>query len=413
MKKLINQYLNLGIKGNLDPSLVIRIRLLNVLNLLCLGVSLVYAWINSSVHETATLINLISVLINIGIYGLVFAKKYIAAFSTFLLLSTFIGASLALLFGKYIASDLLFCTGIVYSIAMFENRYRMTLGVILNLSCYILAMYFYENYQPVFHETDAQVRLFYYPNMALFLIILFVLVLLLKSENKRYENILQHRNKELDRLGHQNEVLLANILPVSIAKELKQKGEVKPEIFKNATVMFTDFYHFTQIAEKMTAIELVHELDNYFKIFDRITSRHGVEKLKTIGDAYMCVTGIPVERTTHAIDMVKAAIEIRDEVERINIERHEFGKAPWPIRIGIHSGSVVAGIIGETKFAFDIWGDTVNTASRLESSGEPGKINISKGTYQLVKDEFICTHRGKVQAKNKGEIDMYFVEGTK
>ncbi len=410
MKRLLNQYLNLGIKGKLEPSLVIRIRLLNVLNLSCLGTSLIYAIINSSVHEMATLINLVSALVNIGIFGLIATKRYITAFFTFLLLTTFIGASFAVLFGKYIAAELLFCLGIAYAIAMFENRIRIFLGVAINVVCYVLAMYVYENYLPVFKETSEQIKYFYYPNTAVFLVTLFVLVYLLKTENQRYEKTLQIRNKELNALNHTNEVLLENILPASVARELKEKGEVKPRLFKDTTVMFTDFYHFTQKAEKIPAIELVRELDNFFKIFDRITSSYNIEKLKTIGDAYMCVTGIPVERHSHAIDMIQAALAIRNELEEINKERKEIGKDAWEIRIGIHSGNVVAGIIGETKFAFDIWGDTVNIASRMESHGEAGKINISAYTYDLIKDQVKCTPRGKLKVKGKGEVEMYFVE---
>lgn len=410
MKKLLNLYLNLGIKGHLDQSLIIRIRLLNVLNLSCIVISLIYAWINSSVHEIATLINLLSVLFNLIVYALVWSKKYITAFIVFLLLSTAIGASFVILFGRYIASDLLFCTGIAYAIAMFENRYRMIFGVTLNVVCFILAAYFYENYNPVFSDTHEQLRVFYYPNTALFLITLFVLVFMLKNENQRFEKILKARNNELAELNNKNEELLENILPPSIARELKEKGEVKPKIYNHTTVMFTDFYHFTEKAEKISAIDIVNELDKYFVLFDRIVSHYEIEKLKTIGDAYMCVTGIPGEREDHAIIMIKAALEIREELEIINKERLSNGKDAWEIRIGIHSGPVVAGIIGETKFAFDIWGDTVNTAARMESSSEPGKINISESTYRLVKDQVNCHFRGKIEAKNKGEMNMYFVE---
>lgn len=408
MNKLLQSYFNLGIRPGMEASLMIRIRLLNVLNFSCLIISVIYAFINSGLHPVASLINIITILVNIGILGLLFTKKYIPAFFIFLLLSTCIGLSFVILFGKYIAADLLFCTGIAYSIAMFENRYRILFGVILNLICYLLAIYFYENYVPVFADSKMDTRLFYYPNAVVFLITLFVLVYLLKIENQRYEKVLRDRNRSLDELNHKNEVLLENILPASIARELKEHGEVKPRIYKNTTVMFTDFYQFTAKAERMSAIDLVKDLDGYFKQFDRIIGRHGIEKLKTIGDAYMCVTGVPVERNTHAIDMVKAALEIRDELVEINKERKAQGKEVWDIRIGINSGNVVAGIIGETKFAFDIWGDAVNVASRMEMHGEPGKINISASTYALVKDQVHCTHRGKVKAKGKGEIDMYF-----
>jgi class 3 adenylate cyclase len=410
MNKLLQSYLNLGIRQGMEASLVIRIRLLNVLNFSCLLISLIYAFINSNLHAVAALINILTILVNISIWGMLFAKKYIAAFFIFLMLSTGIGLSFVILFGKYIAADLLFCTGIAYSIAMFENRFRIAFGAAINLACYLVAIYYYENFNPVFVEFNMDTQLFYYPNAVVFLITLFVLVYLLKNENQRYEKVLRDRNNLLDQLNHKNEVLLENILPASVAKELKEKGEVKPKIYKNTTVMFTDFYQFTAKAERMSAIELVKDLDSYFKQFDRIIARYGIEKLKTIGDAYMCVTGVPVERTTHALDMVKAAFEIRDELKEINKERKEQGKEAWDIRIGINSGNIVAGIIGETKFAFDIWGDAVNIASRMEMHGEPGKVNISSSTYLLVKDQVHCVHRGKVEAKGKGEIDMYFAE---
>ncbi len=413
MKNWVKAYYNLGIRPKMDASLIIRTRLLNVLNLSCLFISLIYAWINSSVHEIATLINLLSILVNLVIFGLLLSKRNITAFFVFLLLSTSIGASFAVLFGQYIASDLLFCTGIAYSIAIFDNRYRMIFGVVLNAICFVLAAYFYENYNPVFTDTNEQLRVFYYPNTAVFLITLFVLVFMLKNENQRYEKTLKNRNKDLAHLNHQNEVLLKNILPASIAKELKEKGEVKPQLYKHATVMFTDFYHFTQRAEKVSAIELVNELDTYFSLFDRIISSHGIEKLKTIGDAYMCVTGIPIQKEHHAIDMVKAALEIMDELKKLNEEKGLTGKNAWEIRIGIHTGQVVAGIIGKTKFAFDIWGDTVNIASRMETSSDPGRINISQSTYNIINNEVNCTYRGKVEAKNKGEMNMYFVDGLK
>ena len=193
----------------------------------------------------------------------------------------------------------------------------------------------------------------------------------------------------------------------------REKGEVEPRIYKNVTVMFTDFFEFTKTAEKLTAIQLVRDLDEYFTVFDRIIEKYELEKLKTIGDAYMCVSGIPQEREDHAIRMIKAAIDIRDAVELMFEERSAKGKDAWHIRIGIHSGSAVAGIIGESKFSFDIWGDNVNTAARMESSSEPGKINISETTYQIIQKQVECTFRGKVEAKNKGEMNMYFVEGLK
>jgi class 3 adenylate cyclase len=174
--------------------------------------------------------------------------------------------------------------------------------------------------------------------------------------------------------------------------------------------MFTDFKDFTKVAESLDAKSLVKEIDYVFKKFDEIVTYHNIEKIKTIGDAYMAAAGLPIENKTHAIDMVNTAIEILTSIEEIKTDRKNKGLPYFEIRIGIHTGPVVAGIVGTKKFAYDIWGDAVNVASRMESSGEAGKINISGKTYELVKDHFKCQYRGKVTAKNKGDIDMYFVE---
>jgi adenylate cyclase len=203
--------------------------------------------------------------------------------------------------------------------------------------------------------------------------------------------------------------LLLNILPDEVAQELKDTGTSKAKSFQEVTVMFTDFKGFTMISEKLSPEELVEEIDTCFKAFDNIIHKHGIEKIKTIGDAYMCAGGLPVANKTHAEDTVKAAIEIRDFMDQHNKEKIDKGELPFEIRIGINTGPVVAGIVGVKKFAYDIWGDTVNLASRMESSGKEGEVNISGSTYELVKDKFTCSHRGKIQTKNKGEVDMYFV----
>lgn len=199
--------------------------------------------------------------------------------------------------------------------------------------------------------------------------------------------------------------LLLNILPAGIAEELKQNGTAEPKKYNNVSVLFTDFVGFTSISEKLTPKELVAEIHYCLTAFDTITERHALEKIKTIGDAYLAVCGLPNADEQHAKKTVQAAIEIR---EFINKRFKEGGK--FTIHIGINSGSVVAGIVGVKKFAYDIWGDTVNTATRMEQHSINGKINISEATYQLVKNDFTCIHRGKIEAKNKGKVDMYFVE---
>jgi adenylate cyclase len=208
-----------------------------------------------------------------------------------------------------------------------------------------------------------------------------------------------------------SESLLLNILPGEIAEELKTTGRAEAKQFDVVTVMFTDFKNFTRLSEKLSPAELVTEIDTCFKAFDNIASRHNLEKIKTIGDSYMCAGGLPVANTTSAFDTISAALEILQYIRDYSDQLVNNGKDPLEIRIGIHSGPVVAGIVGLKKFAYDIWGDTVNIASRIESSGEAGKINISGRTHDLVKDQFSFTYREKIHAKNKGEIEMYFVEG--
>ena len=207
-----------------------------------------------------------------------------------------------------------------------------------------------------------------------------------------------------------SEKLLLNILPYETAEELKEKGSATPKQYDMVSVLFTDFKGFTTIAEKLTPEQLVAELNQCFLQFDHIIDKHNLEKIKTIGDAYMCAGGIPVANTTNPSDVVKAGLEIKAYMDRVKSEREASGQDYWELRIGIHTGRVIAGVVGKNKFAYDIWGDAVNTASRMESSGEPGKVNISGDTFELVKDQFNCVYRGKIKAKNKGDIDMYFVE---
>ncbi|TGN17605.1 adenylate/guanylate cyclase domain-containing protein [Leptospira idonii] len=208
-----------------------------------------------------------------------------------------------------------------------------------------------------------------------------------------------------------SEKLLLNIIPQEIAEELKRKGVSTPRQFNSATICFTDFEGFTSIAETMNPKELVEELDRCFSYFDSLMDHYNLEKLKTIGDSYMFVGGIPSTNKTHAVDCVLAAIEIQAFMNQMKDIKESQNLPYWELRLGIHSGEVIAGVIGEKKFAYDVWSDTVNTASRCESSGVSGKINISSATFELVKDFFDCDYRGYIDAKNKGKIKMYFVNG--
>ncbi len=242
----------------------------------------------------------------------------------------------------------------------------------------------------------------------------------LKLRNQILERRVEERTIEVraksDEIAGQKvriEELLLNILPKAVSDELRDTGKATARRFNNVTVMFTDMKGFTTMAEKMTPEELVAELDECFVRFDHITSRYGIEKIKTIGDSYMSACGLPAPVKHHALRAVMAAIDVREEMVRWHAEREGSDKAAWVLRIGLHSGPVVAGVVGKRKFAYDIWGDAVNTASRMESSGAPGEVNVSGTTYEMVKEYFVCEHRGQVEAKNKGKIDMYFVRRLK
>src|SRR5690606_37492906 len=194
--------------------------------------------------------------------------------------------------------------------------------------------------------------------------------------------------------------LLHNILPREIATELKTRGVVKPRHFSSATVMMIDFVGFSKLSKSLTPEQLIADLDICFKKFDCISANHNLEKIKTIGDAYLCVGGVPESNTTHPVDCIEAAIEIIAFLEAWKAEKILSRESFFECRIGIHTGPLVAGVVGDKKFAFDVWGDTVNITARIESASEPGKINISETTYELIKQKYECIPRGKIEIKN-------------
>jgi adenylate cyclase len=239
-------------------------------------------------------------------------------------------------------------------------------------------------------------------------LVLVMLIALLIYRNYRIK-VKTHRI--VDRQKAEIEGLLLNILPEEVATELQTTGKSEPRYFESVSVMFTDFKGFTAIADKMEPQDLVEELSTCFVAFDEIMEKYNLEKIKTIGDAYMCAGGIPTPDENHVENIIKAGIELRNYALRHNQKRRDAGLVPWEMRIGIHVGPVVAGVVGKRKYAYDIWGSTVNIASRMESNGQPGKINVSSSVFELVKDKFDCSYRGKINAKNIGDIDMYFLEG--
>jgi class 3 adenylate cyclase len=225
------------------------------------------------------------------------------------------------------------------------------------------------------------------------------------------EQIINKRTEDLVIEKEKTEALLANVLPKNTADEIMAKGKATKAKYNFVTVLFSDIQGFTQIAEEMNPEVLIDELDKFFFHFDSVVEKYGIEKIKTIGDAYMCAGGIPIKNRTNPIEVILAGLEMQQYMKMLKESSLLQGMKYWDIRIGIHTGTVIAGVVGQKKLSYDIWGDTVNIASRMESSGEGGKINISGTTYEFVKDFFICEHRGKMPVKYKGELDMYFVSG--
>ena len=226
-----------------------------------------------------------------------------------------------------------------------------------------------------------------------------------KEEIEEQKSLIEEEQEKSERL-------LLNILPFEVARQLKVKGKAGTRYYRHVTVVFTDFKDFSKNTKELEPKDLVAILDDYFAKFDEITGKHYLEKIKTIGDAYMCAGGLPLRNKSNPVDAVLAGLEIMDYMQRLKKNGKE-GIPYWDLRVGIHTGPVVAGVVGRKKFAYDIWSETVNAAARIESLGEVNRVNISETTYEYVQDYFECTPRGKIDAKNVGKINMYYVERIK
>ncbi|MCX7633629.1 MAG: adenylate/guanylate cyclase domain-containing protein [Turneriella sp.] len=308
---------------------------------------------------------------------------------------------LCIVYGKESGLDQFFYAAFV-SVFFIVDRYQKILivpalvGFVLE---YLLVQYLLAHIDPVAHITGEDARTVSFFSSASVFILLGAQCLQFYYNNLRGEI-------ELEKARQRSDELLRNILPEPIAEELKRNGTVVPVEHEAVTVVFTDFVGFTASTEFRNPAELLRELDECFSAFDAIIEKHGLEKLKTIGDAYMFAGGVPSALDNSAELCVLAAREILNFVA----QRRQHNPNFWQIRIGMHTGRLVAGIIGRKKFIYDVWGDTVNTASRLETAGEPGRINVSAATYERIKHKFRCNYRGEIAVKGKGMLPMYFVD---
>ena len=275
---------------------------------------------------------------------------------------------------------------------------------------YIVAVF---RIKPPFYFTHVSLVIYAFLFFLLVFCLIRMFVLRQKSKQAHLEEIIRERTEELMSEKEKTDTLLANVLPRDTADEIMSKGKATKQKYNFVTVLFSDIQGFTRIAEEVNPEILIDELDNFFFYFDSVVEKYNIEKIKTIGDAYMCAGGIPYRNRTNPVEVVLAALEMQEYMDRMRKDRASRGIKFWDIRVGIHTGTVIAGVFGQKKLSYDIYGDTVNTASRMESSGMPGKINISGVTYEYVKEFFICEYRGKMPVKYKGDLDMYFVKGIR
>ena len=411
-KRLWNDTINLGIDRYTSDFNKKRIRLINGIAswtlIIYIGYVAVFAYIPEArfvFYECVfgLFVAMLPLVIN-------YCRKYDLACHTFIIINLLFYLFESIAEGGLDGVEYIFVPLGVASMLFFKSPKIVITYSVVNGLCFFIAKISHSLMSPVFtwYGQKSQIS----ANWITMFVILFMIVFYFKSENERQEQLLEQKNHSISNEKQKSDNLLVNILPFDIAEELKLTGAAKSRSFNRVTVMFTDFKNFTAAAETLSPERLVNEIHYYFSKFDQIMNKYNIEKIKTIGDSYMCAGGLNEEAGNDAINVVMAALEIQEFMHQRKQDKEASGELFFECRLGIHTGPVTAGIVGTKKFAYDIWGDTVNVASRMESGGQIGKVNISGSTYELIKDHFNCTYRGKIQAKNKGEVDMYFVEGT-
>lgn len=399
-RTLFQRIADIGLK---EKFLVTEKRYLQVCNIAAiLGVlfSLLWMFIALSISEiTSAVWNIILGLMFLMVLVLNHKGKRIAA-SVWLAISAYISVLVFLYLSGYASgiSSVCFLT-IILPYMTFPRKARTLAHGFSLLACLTLIITVVFQSEFYAHNKDMDPYLSQIVNMGMTALICLALIWSLSVLIDKSEDSLIAEQKKSDDLLH-------NILPANIVRDLKESGKTIPKRHRNVSILFTDFEGFTELVASTSAITLVNELNDIFGRFDEIMEETNVEKIETIGDAYMAACGLEDEITNHAVHCIAAAKKMLSYLE----ERNKTHELKWKMRVGIHSGTVVSGVVGKKKFAYDLFGDTINTASRMESTGESGRINISASTYELVKDEFACLPRGKIFTKGKGELEMYFVK---
>lgn len=408
LKTIWKKTVNIGIHDDLSDWDVKRIRVLNGICTIAITLLFIYACLYTQPEarpvfwESVQGVFLYAVPIVLSHY-----RHYTAARVFFIIYNAFFYTFMAVAHGDGHASEYYLLPASICTLFFFKRFGTIAALFALNMACFFACKYSVTVIKPIFFM-PANVNTSSF-NYLLVFVSLLLIVLHFKTENNRQEELLLSKNKTLDEERLRSDNLLLNILPAETALELKTTGTAEPKYFEQATVLFASFENFGAFAREWPPETLVAEINECFSAFDAIVARHGLEKIKTIGGTYMCAGGLPQPNATHAANAVKAALEIQQFMQANRTAKSQQGRAGFHLRIGVHSGPVVAGIVGTKKFAYDIWGDTVNTAARMKSSSEADKVNISSTTHHLVKTGFPCTSRGKVEAKHKGLVEMFFV----
>ena len=398
---LLQKVINIGAGQNLS---ITEIRYLRVTNIAAiLGAIYMSIWMIIAIYLTYAPI----IYRSNGVMGLMFllvlvfnGRGRLVLASTWLNISSYIGVLLFLyLLGYDSGVVVIYFLMIILPYMTFPRKARKLAHVFSILACLTLIITVSLQSSINAHNFEIDPYLSQVMNIGITGVICLALIWSMSVLVDRAEESLIAEQKKTDNLLH-------NILPVNVAKDLKETGRTVPQRHENVTVLFTDFTGFTELVASISEITLVNELNDIFGRFDEIVEEAGVEKIETVGDAYVAACGFGEGKSEHAFNCITAAQQMITYLK----ERNSNHEIKWRMRVGIHSGPIVAGVVGKKKFRYDLFGDTINTASRMESLGEPGKINISEPTYQIVKNDIDCEYRGKIHAKGKGELKMYFVK---